>query len=100
MVANTIICLIHQVNYLLDQQIRALEAQFVEGGGYTEQLAAARLAHRRKPDQPAPSDRPAAPTCRQCGKPMTLRTAKQGPRAGSQFWGCSGYPECKTTQSI
>lgn len=105
-VANAIICLIHQANYLLDQQIRALEAQFVEGGGYTEQLAAARLAHRRKADQPDhsnppdPSARPAAPACRACGKPMTLRTARQGPRAGSQFWGCSGYPECKTTQPI
>lgn len=105
-VANTVICLIHQANYLLDQQIRALERDFVEEGGYSEQLAAARLAHRRKADQPdrsAPpdqSDRPTAPACRQCGKPMTLRTAKQGPRAGSQFWGCSGYPECKTTQPI
>jgi four helix bundle suffix protein len=104
-VANTLICLIHQANYLLDQQIRALEAQFVEGGGYTELLAAARLAHRKKADrsdQSAPSDhhKPAAPTCRACGKPMTLRTARQGPRAGSQFWGCSGYPECKTTQPI
>ena len=102
-VANTLICLIHQANYLLDQQIRALERDFVQEGGYSEQLAAARLAHRRKADRsdsPDPSDRPAAPTCRQCGKPMTLRTAKQGPRAGSQFWGCSGYPECKTTQPI
>lgn len=105
-VANTLICLIHQTNYLLDQQIRALEAQFVEGGGYTEQLAAARLAHRRKADQSEPSnlpdqtDRPAAPACRQCGKPMVLRTAKQGTRAGSQFWGCSGYPECKSTLPI
>lgn len=102
-VANTLICLIHQANYLLDQQIRALEAQFVEGGGYSEQLAAARLAHRRKADQPdrsGPPDRPAAPACRQCDKPMILRTARQGSRAGSQFWGCSGYPACKTTQPI
>ncbi len=102
-VVATIICLIHQANYLLDQQIRALEAQFVEGGGYSEQLAAARLAHRRKADQPDrsdQSDRPAAPTCRDCGKPMTLRTARQGPRAGSQFWGCSAYPNCKSTQPI
>ena len=102
-VANALICLIHQANYLLDQQIRALEAQFVEGGGYSEQLAAARLAHRRKGDQADrsdQSDRSGAPACRVCGKPMTLRTARQGPRAGSQFWGCSGYPECKTTQPI
>jgi restriction system protein len=29
---------------------------------------------------------------------MRLRTAKQGSNAGSQFWGCSGYPECKSTK--
>lgn len=93
--ANALICLIHQTNYLLDQQIRALEAQFVEGGGYSEQLAAARIAHRRKAEQPS-----AAPTCRLCGKPMALRTAKKGPNAGSQFWGCSGYPDCRAVQSV
>ncbi len=99
-VANTLICLIHQTNYLLDQQIRALERAFVEGGGYTEQLAAARVAHRRKQDQPDPSDQPKAPACRICGQPMVVRTAKQGPKAGSQFWGCSAYPKCKSTQPI
>ncbi len=30
--------------------------------------------------------------CPNCGKPMLLRTS----RFGSQFLGCSGYPECKT----
>lgn len=93
-VANTIICLIHQTNYLLDQQVRALEKQFIEGGGYSEQLAAARVAHRRTTDQPQ------APTCRLCGQPMVLRTAKQGARAGSQFWGCSAFPKCKGTQPL
>jgi four helix bundle suffix protein len=46
-VANTLICLIHQANYLLDQQISALEQSFIQDGGYSEQLAAARLEHRR-----------------------------------------------------
>lgn len=36
--ANTIICLIHQANYLLDQQLRALEKDFLEEGGFTERL--------------------------------------------------------------
>jgi four helix bundle suffix protein len=105
-VANTLICLIHQTNYLLDQQLRALESQFIQGGGYSEQLAAARVAHRRKADQPDrsnppdPSDRPAASACPLCGQPMILRTARQGARAGSQFWGCSAYPKCKATQPI
>lgn len=35
-------------------------------------------------------------TCPNCGKPMVLRTSKQG----SQFLGCSGYPECKTAMSL
>jgi len=36
--ANTIICLIHQTNYLLDQQLRSLEKAFLEEGGFTERL--------------------------------------------------------------
>jgi restriction system protein len=45
-VANAIICLIHQANYLLDHQVRGLERDFIEGGGYRENLAAARRARR------------------------------------------------------
>ncbi|HJP92693.1 MAG TPA: four helix bundle suffix domain-containing protein [Pyrinomonadaceae bacterium] len=36
--ANTVICLIHQTNYLLDQQLRQLERSFLENGGFTERL--------------------------------------------------------------
>lgn len=96
--ANALICLINQANYLLDQQIAAVEEQFVEGGGYSEQLAAARLVERerRKDDPSDPSDpTERIPACPQCGKPMVLRTARTGKNAGQQFWGCSGYPECK-----
>jgi restriction system protein len=35
-VANAVICLIHQANYLLDQQISALERSFIREGGYSE----------------------------------------------------------------
>jgi len=103
--ANTLICLIHQANYLLDRQIAALEKQFVEGGGYSEQLATARLAHRRKKDQPDLANQPdppdqKIPPCPQCGALMALRTAKTGKNAGSQFWGCTKYPDCKGTQPI
>jgi four helix bundle suffix protein len=98
--ANALICLIHQADFLLDQQIAALEKAFVEGGGYSEQLAAARLAERqRQNDRPDPSDPPdpsaRIPTCPQCGRAMVLRTAQKGRNAGKQFWGCSAYPECR-----
>jgi len=47
-VANILICLIHQTNYLLDQLIRKLEKSFVEEGGLRERMTRARLAERAK----------------------------------------------------
>jgi four helix bundle suffix protein len=41
-VANIIICLIHQANYLLDQQIRQLEQCFVRDGRLRERMSKAR----------------------------------------------------------
>ncbi|MBI5485111.1 MAG: four helix bundle protein [Deltaproteobacteria bacterium] len=102
-VANTLICLIHQANYLLDRQIAGLEKQFISEGGYSERLHAARLDERRKQtainptDQSDRTDQSDLKPCPACGQPMLLRTARQGARAGSQFRGCSGYPECRTT---
>ena len=46
--ANTIICLIHQANYLLDQQLRSLEQSFIKEGGLRERMTRARLEERRK----------------------------------------------------
>ena len=46
--ANIIICLIHQTNYLLDQQIRHLERAFVTEGGLSERMTQARLAARKR----------------------------------------------------
>ena len=46
--ANTMICLIHQANYLLDRQLRQLEQQFLEEGGFTEKLYKARIDSRRR----------------------------------------------------
>ena len=47
-VANIIICLIHQTNYLLDRQIGRLEKDFVEKGGLRENMMKARLDHRHR----------------------------------------------------
>ena len=45
-VANILICLIHQANYLLDQQLRKLEQEFLQAGGLRERMTRARLAVR------------------------------------------------------
>jgi four helix bundle suffix protein len=47
-VANIIICLIHQANYLLDRQIRQLEQAFLKEGGLRERMTRARLDARQK----------------------------------------------------
>jgi four helix bundle suffix protein len=44
--ANIALCLIHQANYLLDQQIRRLEQDFLKEGGLRERMTRARLHSR------------------------------------------------------
>ena len=46
--ANAVICLIHQANFLLDRQLRGLEAAFVKEGGFTERLYRVRSEERKK----------------------------------------------------
>jgi hypothetical protein len=33
--------------------------------------------------------------CAECGEPMEKRSGRYGP-----FWGCSGYPDCRYTESV
>ena len=87
-VANTIVCLIHQVNYLLDRQVKLLAQGF-------------RPAPETDRSKPIVGERPdevlsaaPVPVCPECGLPMIERTARRGPRAGGRFWGCTAYPRC------
>ncbi len=89
------ICLINQATYLLKRQIEAQERSFVEDGGFTERLYQARSDFKKGSPQAAQG-----PACPRCGKPMMRRTARQGPRAGQPFWGCSAYPDCTGTRQI
>ncbi len=45
-IANIAICLIHQTNYLIDQQVRHLAQDFLKEGGLRERMTRARLAYR------------------------------------------------------
>ena len=56
-VANIALCLIHQTNYLIDQQPRRLEKDFVEQGGLRERMTRVRLQYRnRDTASPEPRD--------------------------------------------
>jgi len=46
--ANIIICLVHQCCYLLDQQLRKLEHDFLEQGGLRERMYNARVKQRQQ----------------------------------------------------
>jgi len=58
--ANTMLCLVHQTNYLLDQQLRQLEQAVLQEGGFTERLYNARQQARRRQSPVAPT-RPVQP---------------------------------------
>lgn len=46
--ANTLICLIHQTNYLLDKLLCELEKKFIKEGGLRERMLKARLNEKQK----------------------------------------------------
>jgi hypothetical protein len=45
------------------------------------------------------SDPTAERQCPKCGSTLLVRTIKSGAKARQQFWGCSGFPKCRTMQS-
>ncbi len=69
-VANIALCLIYQTNYLIDQQLRRLEKDFVEQGGLRERMTRARLQYRNKVHASnSPHDPPISPAQRPAGQP-------------------------------
>lgn len=38
--------------------------------------------------------------CPKCGGSLVIRTTKKGSNAGTQFYGCSNYPNCRFTKDI
>lgn len=89
---NAMLCAVHQAVYLLKRQLESQGRSFLESGGFSEQM------YRQR--QQARSDRESGPACPACGKPMLRRQARQGPRAGKPFWGCTAYPDCRETLPV
>jgi restriction system protein len=46
------------------------------------------------------ADAPSSPRCPACGGEMVRRTARRGPQAGRDFWGCSTFPACRGTVAV
>ena len=97
--ANAMLCAVNQAAYLLKRQLESQSREFLEKGGFTENLHAARMKQKDS-DRSDQSDKSDAPVCQACGKPMRRRNAVKGPCAGQPFWGCSGYPDCREIQQM
>jgi four helix bundle suffix protein len=95
--ANAMLCAVNQTAYLLKRQIQSQGREFLERGGFTEKLYGARKRSLQSDGSDKSDGKPACPNC---GKPMVLRTARKGQKAGQPFWGCSSYPDCKGTRMV
>jgi four helix bundle suffix protein len=84
-VANALIVLVQRTLSLLGKQLQSQESAFVESGGIRERMTQARVAARDGE----------VPACPECGKPMRRRHSNKG-----DFWGCSGYPDCRGIRDI
>lgn len=77
---------------LSESEIQRVVSQIQSG-----RLEPSRQTHRQHVERlKARGDPSAERKCPACGSSMVLRTAKRGPGAGKQFWGCSAYPKCRS----
>lgn len=94
--ARALLVLCGRAIQMLTRKIEQSHADFVEEGGFAENLTRDRLAAR----DATHAQNGSAPKCPKCGKPMRERVAKRGTRAGKRFWSCVGYPECDGTRPL
>jgi restriction system protein len=84
--------------------------ELVDGAALLELVKQAQrqTAPAQRPQTLAASSLPAAaidipsavPPCPKCAEPMLRRTARSGANAGSEFWGCPSFPNCRGTRPI
>ena len=103
------------IDFARDKPIKLVDGRQLVAMLETVQSPAAKKSAETKPNSDVPRHVPTTPLpelpparttgavsvaepCPRCGSRMVLRTTKKGPNAGSQFWGCSRYPECRGTR--
>lgn len=89
-VANAMLLIIGRTLNMLKSQIAAQGKAFEETGGFSERLHTRRMEVREGQRAGEP-----APDCPKCQQPMRRRRSAKG-----DFWGCTGYPDCRGTKEI
>ena len=72
--------------------------ELVDGGGLVR-LAKAGAQPTTAGPPPSAEPSPDPPVCPNCSRQMVKRTARRGRAAGSTFWGCPAYPDCRGTRA-
>ena len=58
------------------------------------------VKEKKRPVEVKPVMQNTENACPKCEKEMVLRKAKSGIHQGNQFWGCSGFPKCRSLREI
>jgi restriction system protein len=99
----------YQVGYFITTGIFTLDAkhfaedkpiELIDGArlmDYVNMVSLEKAPQRNTAQTAKPTD---VPVCPNCGSSMVMRTAKKGTMAGSNFWGCSTYPNCNAIKNI
>lgn len=84
----------------VDEAIKAAHVNNIERRYKSKESKA--LIDNNAQQKKDPISHQAAPEilCPRCGKPLVLRTARKGVNAGNQFYGCSGFPNCRYIQNL
>lgn len=88
-----------------EEQVQQIVQQIISArltpGRETHKQHVAQLQKRNAAQPVGESNRASStPTCPKCGQAMVLRRARKGANAGQQFWGCSGFPACRTVRAL
>ncbi len=69
--------------------------ELVDGARLERMIMEVRRGKQADPVRPDFAETEGDTPCPRCGSPLVLRTARRGPNAGSEFYGCSSFPKCR-----
>ena len=78
---------------------KGLNIELIDGEALSEMIDKAHATGltSQTAQAPEPALEPVCPLCRSA---MVKRTARQGPNAGFDFWGCSTFPKCRGVRAM
>lgn len=76
---------------------RGRNIQLMDGTQLLQLLEAVKQSGESGAPSPVFAKSRLTPTCPKCHAEMTRRQVRKGPQAGTEFWGCTRFPDCRGT---